>query len=100
MARCPGCNEVHYIANQTHLLEPGHQARSYRAGVVHEKRVDPRILTVDLWEQQWWRMRAPIAGAKHVDVLHWIEDVFVCSCERVLAPVLRFAIGETTAGLE
>lgn len=89
--RCPGCNEVHYVDGQTQLFVPYGAAKTYRVAEPQMSYTNPGIFTSKAWEQ-WWRLRPPVKGTNEVAVLHWIEDVFECSCDRVLAPVLRFAI--------
>jgi hypothetical protein len=88
---CPGCGDIHYIADQTKLFAPFGSSSTYRVGVEATTEVYKEMFTDRIWEDSWWRLREP-TGQPEINVLHDLWDVVRCDCGLRLAAVLRFRV--------
>jgi hypothetical protein len=88
---CPTCDDFRYVAGILGLFGRVGDKLVFRVGKPVDVEADPQILTAPVGTE-WWRLRAPIAGRTHVNVLGRDRTMFACHCERVFAPVLRFEI--------
>ncbi|MEO8703594.1 MAG: hypothetical protein ABI867_26330 [Kofleriaceae bacterium] len=88
---CPGCGDLHHVADQTKLFAPFGVSSTYRVGVEQRTEIDPGVFTDRIVEDHWWRLREPVVPPQ-LHVLHDLWDIAHCDCGLQLVAVLQFEV--------
>jgi hypothetical protein len=95
-ARCPRCEDLHWVNGQTKFFQPcfsGYYHRHFVPGVAQPLDFSSdELASTRVWEDDWWRVREPLAP----DVLHLLTDfdekLSLCDCGAQLIAVLCFRL--------
>jgi len=93
VARCPHCQDVHWISGQTKFFLPdfsGLCSRHFTPDIGQPLDFPPATLSADrIWDGTWWRVREPDDPTR-LSLLADLDELVRCDCGAKSAVVLRF----------